>query len=208
MTEATYQIWSLIITGAGVVVGIAVVIIYGKQLTAMRGQLAEIKAAGAATEKQIELATSARLHIEGVRVADFSSGLEPVFFVKIVDSGPVAAEDVAVNIRVEGSEGGRSIQAASTESLSRRMTDGNISSSGHRGSTTRLSMVSKAISRCALAVISSTKESVRSIATGTTRGRARGRPACRSSFRAISIRGAQFSSRERPQEVPSRWPRP
>jgi len=52
----------------------------------MRGQLAEIKAAGAATEKQIELATSARLHIEGVRVADFSSGLEPVFFVKIVSS--------------------------------------------------------------------------------------------------------------------------
>ena len=106
MTEATYQIWSLIITGAGVIVGIAVVIIYGKQLTAMRGQLAEMKAAGAATEKQVELATSARLHIEGVRVADFSSGLEPVFFVKIVNSGPVAAEDVAVNIRVESSEGG------------------------------------------------------------------------------------------------------
>ena len=106
MTEATYQLWNLIITGAGVVIGVAVVIIYGKQLSTMRGQLAEMKTAGTATEQQVALASRARLHIDGVRVADFASGMEPVFFVKIVNSGPVAAENVAVSIRVETSEGG------------------------------------------------------------------------------------------------------
>src|SRR5437867_8590725 len=43
MTTQTYQLLSVIITGLGVVVGIAVLIVYGKQLGAMRGQITVMK---------------------------------------------------------------------------------------------------------------------------------------------------------------------
>src|SRR5207244_4799126 len=101
-----YETLTLLVTGLGVLIGILVLIVYGKQLGAMRGQLTEMKAASAAAEKQLGLASSARLHIDGIRVADFQGGLEPVFFVKIVNTGPAAAENVTVSIRVESSEGG------------------------------------------------------------------------------------------------------
>jgi len=42
-----------------------------------------------------------RLHIEGVRVSDFEVGKQPWFFIKVTNSGPKAAEDVMISMRVE-----------------------------------------------------------------------------------------------------------
>lgn len=54
-----------------------------------------------AAEQQLALATTPRLYVDGVRASDFESGKQPVFFVKIANAGPIAAEQVAINIRVE-----------------------------------------------------------------------------------------------------------
>jgi hypothetical protein len=42
-----------------------------------------------------------RLHVEGVRAGFFKEGQQPFFFVKIMNSGVVAAESVAISIKVE-----------------------------------------------------------------------------------------------------------
>jgi hypothetical protein len=57
-------------------------------------------------KKQLRVATSARLSVEGVRMVKFEIGEKPVFFVKIVNSGPADAEKVMVDIRVEPAKAG------------------------------------------------------------------------------------------------------
>jgi hypothetical protein len=54
-------------------------------------------------KKEFERATRPRLHIDGVRVIDFEVNKEPVFLVKIVNSGPANAEDVGLSILVDSS---------------------------------------------------------------------------------------------------------
>jgi len=58
--------------------------------------------------QQLELATSPKLSVDDVRTANFYVGMEPVFFVKVVNAGPVAAESVKVSIRVESATVGGS----------------------------------------------------------------------------------------------------
>jgi hypothetical protein len=50
---------------------------------------------------QLKAATSPRLHIEGVRLENFEIGKVPYFFIKIVNTGPVAAENIVVNMRLQ-----------------------------------------------------------------------------------------------------------
>lgn len=67
-----------------------------RQAKASEDQLAQAK-------KEFAHAISPRLHIDGVRVVDFDVGRQPTFFVKIVNSGPVAAKKVEISIRIESS---------------------------------------------------------------------------------------------------------
>jgi len=57
-------------------------------------------------KEQLRVATSARLSVEGVRMARFEISEKPIFFVKIVNSGPADAENVMVDIRVEPAKAG------------------------------------------------------------------------------------------------------
>src|SRR5688572_14308826 len=52
--------------------------------------------------KQLNLATSPRLRLEGVKVEGLENGSCPVFFVTLVNDGNAPATDVEVYIRVEG----------------------------------------------------------------------------------------------------------
>jgi hypothetical protein len=54
-----------------------------------------------AAEQTLRHATSPNLFVDSARVDGFEPGSEPTFFVKIVNSGGVSAENVAVNIRIE-----------------------------------------------------------------------------------------------------------
>src|SRR5437867_2737393 len=51
-------------------------------------------------ESQISL-MQPRLHVDGVRVIEFEEGRQPIFFVKVMNSGVVAAEKVSISIIVE-----------------------------------------------------------------------------------------------------------
>jgi len=54
----------------------------------------------------LSVATSPKLSVDAVRAANFYVGMEPVFFVKVLNSGPAVAEAVKVSIRVESGVGG------------------------------------------------------------------------------------------------------
>lgn len=54
-----------------------------------------------AAEETLKLSTIPRLHIDGVRAEPFEIERAPIFFVRIVNSGPATAEEVTVVIRVE-----------------------------------------------------------------------------------------------------------
>lgn len=54
-----------------------------------------------AAERQVHHLTSAHILVDSVRVEGFVLGQEPTFFVKIVNTGAVTADDVEISIRVE-----------------------------------------------------------------------------------------------------------
>jgi hypothetical protein len=73
---------------------------------------AEMRQAEAAAEQlaiakqQLEIATSARVYVEGVTAVNFQPGQEAIFFLRIVNAGPVPAEKVNVFIEITHSGGG------------------------------------------------------------------------------------------------------
>ena len=85
-----------------------------KETTIMKGQLDAMKSSGEQTDKliahserqadlikrQVEM-TEPRLHIDGVRAENFEEGKMPIFYVRIMNSGVVAAGHVAISINVE-----------------------------------------------------------------------------------------------------------
>lgn len=50
-------------------------------------------------QQQVELMQGG-LHVDGVRVIDLKEGRQPIFFVKIVNSGPTAVKDVSIGVKV------------------------------------------------------------------------------------------------------------
>ena len=66
--------------------------------------IANRRAANAAVQ-QLNAATTARLYVEGVSATNFESSKEPVLFLKIVNAGPVPAEDVHVLVEIHHANG-------------------------------------------------------------------------------------------------------
>jgi len=55
-------------------------------------------------ERQVTL-TEPRLHVDCVRAAAFTNGQSPVFFVRVINSGIIAAENVAISMEAETEDG-------------------------------------------------------------------------------------------------------
>jgi hypothetical protein len=75
-------------------------------LTFIGWQAWETRREANATVQQVIAATSARLFIDGVHAANFESGQEPVFFLRVGNTGAVPAEDVRVSIEIDHLHGG------------------------------------------------------------------------------------------------------
>jgi len=81
-----------------VAVGQGVLLYYTLKAIQRQGDIAHRQADIA--DRQLAL-YQPRLHVDGVRAAWFRDGQRPVFYVKIMNSGLIAAENVAVKMRVQ-----------------------------------------------------------------------------------------------------------
>ena len=60
--------------------------------------------------------TQPRLHIDCVRAANFENGQSPVFFVKIINSGIIAAQNVTISMEA-GIDPGRTVRYQKEQSI-------------------------------------------------------------------------------------------
>jgi hypothetical protein len=73
-------------------------------VAATAAYFANRRAANAAV-RQVEIATSPRLYVDGLEAVNFERGKEPVFFLIIANAGPVQAESVQVFVEIQHAHG-------------------------------------------------------------------------------------------------------